>query len=627
MRGRQCAPAVQDCVDQKGFGLVKRTRWILALSTAMASATPVHLWAQTGEVVQATPSAAAVDSLNRNLALLSRSPQDVNALLGAAHAALDLGDIQAANGFFTRANLVNPNLGKAKLGLAVVQIALKQPTESAANFDAAEALGESAQGHLAERGLAYDLTGQQAKAQRDYQAALRASPADEQARLRYAVSLGISGQVAEADKQLETLLTAGDREAWRLRAFIFAMNGRVADARKVTQSVMPKGLADALDPYMQRVSLLTPAQKAAAAHYGEFPSNVLRLAAPEPPKERPVEVAASEEREPTRRERRSRAAAASKPANPTPTPAARTAAAPASPRPELTPPGVQIAANDARPPAPPVTASTPSRSASATPPPMSTSPAPTQQFARQPVPSASFEAPATVTLASPSPVEAGRSTGTLGPADPRSTLTAATPPASTTRPAALPPSTSAPTPGFSRSAEPLATPASGQSRLSLADALSSLDVPEQERRAAVSADLTAVARIQDQRRKTSEAAVAKAKADAEAKAKAEAAKKAEAERKAKLAANPSRTWVQIATGRDVDALAFDLRRLRRSYSDAIADNTGWTAEWGATRRLLIGPFKKVEDARAITGKITKSGGDAFVWQSDAGEEVAKIGGK
>jgi hypothetical protein len=163
---------------------------------------------------------------------------------------------------------------------------------------------------------------------------------------------------------------------------------------------------------------------------------------------------------------------------------------------------------------------------------------------------------------------------------------------------------------------------------SLADALSALNVPEQERRnGAVVADMAAVARIQDQRRKQAEAAAAKAKAEAEAKAKAEAAKKAEAERKAKLAANPARIWVQIATGKNVDALAFDLRRLRRTYSDAIGDQTGWTTEWGATRRLLVGPFKKIDEARATVSKIAKAGGDAFLWQSDAGEEVTKIGGK
>ncbi|MBN8829155.1 MAG: SPOR domain-containing protein, partial [Sphingomonadales bacterium] len=157
---------------------------------------------------------------------------------------------------------------------------------------------------------------------------------------------------------------------------------------------------------------------------------------------------------------------------------------------------------------------------------------------------------------------------------------------------------------------------------------STLEVPEAERQqTATAADLTAVSRIQEQRRKAAEAAAAKAKAQAEAKAKADAAKKAEAERKAKLAANPSRNWVQIATGKDVDALAFDLRRMRRTYADAIGDLTGWTAEWGATRRLLVGPFKTPEEARKVVTQITKSGGDAFLWQSEAGEEVAKIGAK
>jgi tetratricopeptide (TPR) repeat protein len=605
---------------------VKRTRWILALSLATASAVPGPILAQTreqtGEVVQTTPSAAAVASLNRNLAVLSRRPQDETALLGAAQAALDLGDIQAANGFFTRANLVNPNLGKAKLGLAIVQIALKQADEAAANFDAAQALGESAQGHLAERGLAYDLTGQQVKAQRDYEAALRANPADEQARLRYAVSLGISGQVAEANKQIEPALSSGDREAWRLRAFVFAMNGRMADARKVTQAVMPKGLADALDPYMQRLPLLTPAQKAAAAHYGEFPSNVLKLAAPDPARE--VQVAAVEERDTNRRDRRNRTNNARNQKNAK----AETAAAASLP-PALTPPtppaNVQVASNNVTPPVPVARTSSGSRSAGLPP------SAPAIQRAQpviqrvQPAPQPTFEAPATVQLATrddtpPAPAPNTRSTITQGPADPRSAPATMTPPAST------------PTPGFSAPARSIApqAPAPAQSRLSLADALSSLDVPDQERQRAVAADMTAVARIQDQRRKaadTAAKAAAKAKADKEAKAKADAEKKAEAERKAKLAANPARIWVQVATGREVDALAFDLRRLRRTYADALGDTAGWTAQWGATRRLLVGPFKKIDEARATVTQITKSGGDAFVWQSDAGEEVAKIGGK
>jgi tetratricopeptide (TPR) repeat protein len=587
---------------------VKRMRWILA--SALVAAVPLHAQSAS-EVVQATPSAEAVASLNRNLASLSRNPQDVTALLGAGQAALDLGDMQAANGFFTRANMVNPQLGKAKLGLAIVQIGLKQPAEAAANFDAAQALGEGALGHLAERGLAYDLTGQQEKAQRDYQQALRANPGNELARLRYAVSLGISGRLADADRQLEAPLAAGDREAWRMRAFILAMNGRIADARKVTQSVMPKGLADALDPYMQRLPLLSTGQKASAAYYGEFPSNVLKLAAPDPARDRDVQVAtaATTERESSRRSRAGMDRRASSRATSQPPAAVRQPAAASPPPPPAAapPPPVQIARNQASP--PPVAVQQQQRPA-----PTPAQPAPT------PPPQQRFEAPATTQLASTNMETAPRAAPVQGPADPERAPAAPQSLAQSQAPQPSPVAAS-PAPGFSTAAQPTGA-------VSLADALSALEVPEQERqRSAAVADFNAVARIQDQRRKASEAAAAKAKADAEAKAKAEAAKKAEAERKAKLAANPSRNWVQVATGRDVDALAFDLRRLRRTYSDALGDLGGWTAEWGATRRLLVGPFKKPDDAKAVVAKLTKSGGDAFLWQSEAGEEVTRIGGK
>lgn len=623
-----------------------RMRWILAPSLAAVALAQAVLMTgpararQAGEVVQATPSAAAVDLLNRNLASLSRNPQDVTALLGAGQAALDLGDVQAANGFFTRANMVNPQLGKAKLGLAVVQIALRQPDSAAENFDAAQALGEQPTGRLAERGMAYDLTGQQDKAQRDYLAALRANAGDEPARLRYAVSLGISGKVSDADRQLEQALAAGDREAWRMRAFIYAMNGRMTDARKVTQSVMPKGLADALDPYMQRLPLLTPSQKASAAYYGEFPTNVLRLAAPEPVRDRDVQVAAAtpdtgkrnrrpsvaERREAREAETRQTREAQAREADARKIREAQSRAATARP---VTPP-LQSATTLAS--AAPIRAATPPPARRESPPPAPVRQdalQPAQSSAQAPAPQQSFEAPATVSLSATNVESAApRQTQLQGPIDPGAILASAPTPrpvqATTPAPvqAAPQPAPSTASPGFSAAAQPITSPLP-----SLADALSALSIPEGERQAVPAADLSAVARIQEQRRKAAEVTAAKAKADAEAKAKAEAAKKAEAERKAKLAANPSRSWVQVATGRDVDALAFDLRRLRRSYAEAIGDQPGWTAEWGATRRLLIGPFKKIEDAKAIVTKITKSGGDAFLWQSEAGEEVAKIGGK
>jgi len=553
-----------------------------ALLLPSAAFFPSMADAQPGAVVQAVPSQAAVGRLNSNLAKLSRAPQDIEALLGAAQAALDLGDVQAANGFFTRANLVNPNLPAAKLGLAVVELALKQPQEAAANFDAAEALGEHARGYLADRGLAYDLTGQQAKAQRDYQAALRENAGDTKARLRYAVSLGISGKLVEAEQLLEGPLKAGDREAWRFRAFVYAMNGKPTEARNITQNVMPKGLADALDPYMVRVPLLTPAQKAAAAHYGDFPANVLRMTPP--PQQVVVAAAPSQQQaaEPAKKDdgKKSRNSRdRGKDSKAPPVQVAAVAPAPAPSRIDLIPPPpplsepVQVARAAPTPVRPPTNSSAPVV--------ISTPRAPIVQSVPQ------------VQVVQPQVV---------------------TPPART---AALPPSTPAQTQPFSQPSSSQAKPPAGRT---LASALSSLTVPDAEKAQGTPAvDLNALAK----------AKADKAKKDAEAKAKAEkeAKAKAEAELKKKLKDNPSRIWVQIAAGKNEGALAFDLRRFRKTYADAIGDESGWFTDWGATNRLLIGPYKKEESARAVVTQIKKAGGDAFLWESEAGEEVKKIGAK
>ncbi|HEX7818989.1 MAG TPA: SPOR domain-containing protein, partial [Sphingobium sp.] len=259
------------------LGLLATTAWSLPLAASLlALAAPAR--AQTGTFVQSTPPAMAVERLNQNLTRLSRAPTDMEALIGAGMASYELGDAQAANGFFTRANLVNPRVGRVKLGLALVSVALKQPRDAAAYFDEAAALGEPADAWLAERALTYDLTGQQDKAQRDYATALRATLGNSDLIRSYAVSLGISGKVDLAEAQLRPLLYKSDRAAWRDRTMILAMNGRTAEARKIAQTIMPRSLSDSMEPYLIRMGSLTAAQKAAATHYGQFPAEGLRLA-------------------------------------------------------------------------------------------------------------------------------------------------------------------------------------------------------------------------------------------------------------------------------------------------------------------------------------------------------------
>src|SRR3546814_19737685 len=121
-----------------------------------------------------------------------------------------------------------------------------------------------------------------------------------------------------------------------------------------------------------------------------------------------------------------------------------------------------------------------------------------------------------------------------------------------------------------------------------------------------------------------------AKAAAEAKVKAQA-KKAEAEAKAKAKAeaeekakNPARVWVQIATGQDLKALAFDMGKLRKKYPDLPKGTDAWTSDWGSTRRLVIGPFASESPATSLNGEWKKAGGDergsgsgrGKVWQNE-----------
>ena len=50
-----------------------------------------------------------------------------------------------------------------------------------------------------------------------------------------------------------------------------------------------------------------------------------------------------------------------------------------------------------------------------------------------------------------------------------------------------------------------------------------------------------------------------------------------------------------------------------------------SAEWNRTRRLLVGPFRNADAARAWDRAYRAAGGDSFIWNSDAGEEVTAVG--
>lgn len=465
---------------------------------------------------------------------LAASPRDFDALIKAGEASLELEDPRSALGFFGRADDITPDNGRVKAGLGRAMLQLDQIGDGLRLMELAGNLGYSDFGLLADRGLARDLAANQSGAQADYAAALRLNPSDAKVIRRQAVSYGIAGKVDLAEKALQPLLYKSDRAAWRDKAFILAMNGRTGEAVTIANQVMPKQLAEAIKPYLERMTALSPAQRAAAVHLGRFPPGLVT-----------VQVASGNAQSKT-----------ATPAQPSPLPRP----APTKAAPTLTP--APVAKSQPAPAAPPPSV------------PPVVRPAPT-----------------------PAPAPAPRVVqGPPAPMPSQAAAPVAPPPPPPARPA----------------------PPPGTSSRSLADIMAEIEIPQSELAPKVAAvDLSDVASLKAAKKKAQEAA-AKKKAEAEAKAKADAEKK-------RLAANPARYWVQIGTGRNKSALGFTLKRMKKEH-DALAKQDGFAAAWGATNRLVVGPFKSLERAKAVEGDLKKAGSDAFVWRSDAGEELEALGG-
>ncbi len=249
-----------------------RARIRFALAIPLLSATPAAL-AQ-------YPSSATVQELPRGddpaellaqaLRTLATEPNNVPALIAAGHNALVLGDPNAAVGFFGRASELAPRDGQVKAGLGSALIQLEKPADALRLFGEASALGVPDADLAEDRGLAYDLSGDTRRAQRDYAMVLAAHPDDDTARRRLALSQGIAGDKAGALATLDPLIRRRDIAGWRAQTFVLAMNGDAAGAGYITHIMMPQQ-ADRLQPFLVRLATLSPADKARAVHFGEMP--------------------------------------------------------------------------------------------------------------------------------------------------------------------------------------------------------------------------------------------------------------------------------------------------------------------------------------------------------------------
>jgi Flp pilus assembly protein TadD len=245
---------------------------MLAGAGLALAAIPAPSHAQSVPVYAETPA----DALARNVRILADHPKNFDALIAAGKAALRLGDTQAAAGFFGRAQDINSNSPLPQEGMGAAMVAMGDPNGALTYFARAQQLGATVASFGCDRGLAYDLLGNQVAAQTDYRAALYGADRDE-ARRRLALSLAISGNKSVALSTLQPLLQRRDPAAQRTRALVLALGGDVAGADTAVDFSMP-GASARMDPFFRRLPTLTSVQKAAAVHLGIFPDSGVAVA-------------------------------------------------------------------------------------------------------------------------------------------------------------------------------------------------------------------------------------------------------------------------------------------------------------------------------------------------------------
>jgi tetratricopeptide (TPR) repeat protein len=257
---------------------------LAALLAAAMMATAVH-----AAEMSAAPETPG-NALSRHIRVLAGNPRDFNALIGAGQAALELGDVQAAAGFFGRAEEANPNAPAAKAGLGAAMAHMGDADGAIFYFDQAARLGAAPLAIALDRGLARDLNGDLAAAQGDYRLAIQSLNSDE-GRRRLALSLAIGRDRTGALTAIQPLLNRRDPAAQRTRAFVLALVGDQAGAAQSIEAVMPGG-SGRFAPFFSLLPYLSVQEKAAAVHLGMFPDNAAAKVAAAQAAERQPQVAA-----------------------------------------------------------------------------------------------------------------------------------------------------------------------------------------------------------------------------------------------------------------------------------------------------------------------------------------------
>ena len=511
-------------------------------------------------VVQPLPPAAS-DDLNAALLRLAADRRDVDALVSAGLASLSLDDIDAAIGFFGRAKELSPDNPRIAEGMGAAYVRSGRPVEALSLFEQADQAGIATGALWADRGLAYDLVGQNDAAQTAYRRALQGKN-DPAVRQRLALSYAIAGNREAFEDELRPLLEERDYNAYRTRAFGLAVLGQADEALEIARAVMPRDLAGRMEPYLRFMPRLTKSQQAAAANLGLYPS-ATRIGRDDP-RIASAAGAASAVTPDAAAATPSSAGQVASVASSTPTvrdlrdPLSRTFM-----RPSRTRVAIQIPPPPARQPEPEV------------------QPTPEPQVAAQQAgelaPAVQQQAPgAAVRVAETATPSAQAAPGLIGPemGQPESRQAAPVFAAAQNRQPAIPPVTGP---------------------VDLADAFAEFAEPTSVD--VVGGDVVDISAITPKREKKEPPPPPPA---------------------------PRRIWLQLGIGQDLALLRSDWR-LKYRKIDALKGAEPFTTPWGQTNRLLAGPFDSQADARKALNALSADNIDSFIWTSPEGAAVEPLG--
>lgn len=512
-----------------------------------------------GITVTATPAVAQSvaaetpgSALSRYIRVLASSPRDFNALIGAGRAALELGDVQAASGFFGRAEEVNPNAPAAKIGLGAAMAHMGDADGAIFYFNQATRLGAQPMTMAVDRGMARDLLGDLAGAQADYRLAISSLGSDE-ARRRLALSLAIGRDKKAAIDTIQPLLNRRDPAAQRTRAFVLALVGDQAGAAQAINAVLP-GDAARFEPFFRYLPSLSVTEKAAAVHLGIFPENAAARVAQVQPTRQPPAVAVRPAKPPVR-------------------------IASAEPPPRVAPPAPAF--------------SLPSTKSG------SASPSFSLPSATSAAPTASIQAPV---QAKPEPVLAATDEPItevkVDEFEPAPALAEAQGQMIEVKTETLDPA-----PALAETEEVAA-----ESNLTGIDRLlATIAEPPPAPQPKVETKKSDPAAT-----KAAKAAAAKKAAEKKAREEKLAAEKKAREEAARLGVKGT-YWVQLAGGSNQDRMAVEYRKLSAKAGKLLKSRSGYVTEGKEYFRLLVGPFDSKAASQAFVNKLAKEGVDGFSW--------------